>query len=259
MKSSNCLVVYIGNGYSSRVPHYTGQYVYSVDMRENRENHYKNIYEPLYEMGYKIDTALVTNKHERYDEFVEEYGALKLNYDDLTKEEADFLYQYYAFRVPDQWGPGFFSTGARVLKVQEQIDNYEFYVFVRADAQFKKSVRDMNVDFRKMNWLWKETDHRFYNEFRDTFLEKFQTEHVFWNTYYRVSGNVLNFVPKKYFRIFTSYYMYEHLALGMMIKDLYPLITYENDVNLICGEKECFVTDTRSKENPIYIFNKKIH
>ena len=44
-----------------------------------------------------------------------------------------------------------------------------------------------------------------------------------------------------------------------MIKDLYPIISYENDVNLICGEKECHVTDTRVKPNPIFEFNKKIH
>ena len=254
-----CIIVYIGNGYSDRVPHYTGQYVYSVDMRDNRQNHFDNIYNPLIQMGYKIDTVLCTNKHAKYDEFVKEYNAVPVIYDDMTKEENDFLYQYYAFRIPEQWGPGMFSSGARVLKIQEQIDGYDLYVFVRADATFKASLDDMDVDYKRMNWLWKETDIRFYNEFREEFLRKFQTEHVFWNSYYRVNGNVLNIVPKKYFRLFTSYYMYEHLALGMMIKDLYPIITYENDVNLICGEKECFVTDVRSKENPIFTFNKKIH
>lgn len=254
-----CIVVYIGNGYSERVSHYTGSYVYSVDMRDNRQNHFDKIYSPLIDMGYKIDVVLATNKHEKYDEFVKEYNALPVNYEDITHEESNFLYQYYAFRVPEQWGPGMFSSGARVLKIQEQIDDYDLYVFVRADATFKVGINEMNVDFRKMNWLWKETDFRFYNEFRDEFLKKFQTEHVFWNSYYRVNGNVFNIVPKKYFRIFTTYYLYEHLSLGMMVKDLYPIISYENDVNLICGEKECHVTDTRVKPNPIFEFNKKIH
>lgn len=110
-----------------------------------------------------------------------------------------------------------------------------------------------------MNWLWKETDYRFFNEFREDFMNEYQSEHWFWNKYYRVNGNVFNIVPKKYFRIFSTYFMYEHLALGMMIKDLYPLISYENDVNLICGEKNCYVTDIRVMENPIFDFNKKIH
>ena len=44
----------------------------------------------------------------------------------------------------------------------------------------------------------------------------------------------------------------------MMFKELEPLITYEKDVNLMCGEDTCYVSDIRYCENPVYTFNKKI-
>jgi hypothetical protein len=43
-----------------------------------------------------------------------------------------------------------------------------------------------------------------------------------------------------------------------MIKDLSPVITVENDVNLMCGDEIPYVSDVRVCENPVYYFSKKI-
>ena len=80
MFNKTCLVIYIGNGYSEKVLDYSGSYTYSVDMRDNRPNHQKMIYKPLRSLGYKIDTALVTNKHKYFQQFKEEYYAIDLDY-----------------------------------------------------------------------------------------------------------------------------------------------------------------------------------
>jgi hypothetical protein len=42
-----------------------------------------------------------------------------------------------------------------------------------------------------------------------------------------------------------------------MIRDLSPLITVENDVNIMMGLDNFYVTDIRFTENPVYTFNKK--
>ena len=44
MENKTCLVIYIGNGYSEGEPSYYNAYIYSVDMRDNKENHEENIY-----------------------------------------------------------------------------------------------------------------------------------------------------------------------------------------------------------------------
>ena len=87
MEEKKCLIIYFGNGYSENVLSHNLEYYYSVDMRENKENHYEMIYQPLYDLGYKIDNVLVTNKHEHYDEFVKEYSAIPVFYDEITKED----------------------------------------------------------------------------------------------------------------------------------------------------------------------------
>jgi hypothetical protein len=50
----------------------------------------------------------------------------------------------------------------------------------------------------------------------------------------------------------------EHVSLHGMIKDLHPLISLENDVNIIMGLDRCYVTDQRFCQNPVFTFNKRI-
>ena len=57
MEQKTCLLVYVGNGYSEGETSYYNSYIYSVDMRENKENHHKNIIKPLEDLGYKVDTT----------------------------------------------------------------------------------------------------------------------------------------------------------------------------------------------------------
>lgn len=254
----NCLIIYVGNGYSERETSYDGSYQYSVDMRDNRPNHTRNIIEPLKKMGYNVDISLITNKHLKYELFLKEYNAINVNYDDITPIDESNLYRYYALKVPEEHGPGSLKSGGRVLKAKRNIPEYDLYLFVRADAKFKLSLNELNIDYTKMNYSWKETDYRFFTDERHSFMKQHGTDHVYWNEYYRISGNVLNIVPKKYFNTFTSYYWLEHLSLYCMTQDLSPIITYKNDVNLIFGEDKCYVTDIRFCENPLYTFNKKL-
>jgi hypothetical protein len=123
------------------------------DMRENKENHHKNIIKPLEDLGYKVDTTLVTNKHKRYDEFVEEYNAIRLDYSDITQQEYDNLYSFYSMKTPQQWGCGSFRPGGRFLKMRSKFPEYDLYVFLRGDTILKKSLNDMNVDYEKINYL----------------------------------------------------------------------------------------------------------
>jgi hypothetical protein len=209
-------------------------------------------------MGYDVDVCLITNKHAKHNLFLEEYDAINVLYDDLTLEDEIKLYKYYALKVPEEHGPGSLKSGGRILKAKRNIPEYDLYVFVRADTKFKLSLNELNIDYNKMNYLWKETDIRFFTDERDSFMKQHGTDQVYWNNYYRVSGNVLNIVPKKYFNVFSSYYWLEHVSLYCMIQDLSPIITYEKDINLIFGEDVCYVTDVRYCNNPLYTFSKNI-
>jgi len=227
-------------------------------MRDNRDNHNKMIVEPLKEAGYNVDTMIVTNKHKYYDKFVEEYGAIQIEYDEVSQSDLKLMTKMYEFKVPEKWGPGNFRSGGRFLKLHRPFpDHYDQYVFVRADAHFKMRLDEFKIDDNKMNYLWGETDFRYYTDMRQKFLDNLGPESWFWDNYNRVAGNVLSVVPKKYIKVFLSYYWLEHLSLHGMIRDLSPLITVENDVNIMMGLDNFYVTDIRFTENPVYTFNKK--
>ena len=87
--------------------------------------------------------------------------------------------------------------------------------------------------------------------------EKWGSEFQHWDNELRVNGNVLNVVPKKYIKVFQTYYWAEHLALLLMVNDLSPLITPE-DANFMLGYDRCYATDVRFCENPVFDFNKRI-
>jgi hypothetical protein len=149
------------------------------------------------------------------------------------------------------------TSGGRFLKLKEEIPNYDMYVIVRADLHFKLGLNQLNVDYKKMNWLWPETYYLYFTEFREDFLREYKTEFYPWQNFNRVNGNCLNVIPFKFFRTYSKYIWMEHNSLNMMIQDLYPLITLE-DVNLMAGYDKSYVTDVRFSDNPVYITNKKI-
>ena len=260
MSDKTCLIIYIGNGFSKNQRADNNSYSYSVDMRDNRENHQKCMYNPLIELGYKIDTALVTNKHEFYEGFKKEYNAIKLDYDDITPEDEKNLEEYYHLKIDRRlgWGPGLFKSGGRLLKLKDKIPEYDLYVFIRADSFFKVTLNELKVDYNKINYLWPETDYRFFTGGKDTFYKTGMNERYFWDTYKRINGNVLNVIPKKYINIFLNYIWLEHMSVYFMTETLNPLITVENDINLMCGDENCYVTDVIVCENPVFTFNKKI-
>ena len=251
----NCLVIYIGNGYSESALVYDKTYSYSTDMRENYPNHLEKIFTPLKQRGYSIDVALLTNKHSKYDEFVDFYKAIPLEYEDINHDDVEILKSYYFFK--SDLPPGGFLSGGRFLKLKKPIPRYEMYVMVRADAHFKMGLNELNVDYQKMNWLWPETDYRMYTEEKDAVIEEMGGYCWPWEHYNRVNGNILNVIPFKFFNMFSKYIWMEHLSFSNMMKDLYPLVTLD-DINLMLGYEKCYVTDLRFTENPVYYLNKKI-
>lgn len=258
MFNKTCLLIYIGNGYSENVTDYSGSYTYSVDMRDNKDNHEKMIVRPLKTAGYKVDTVLITNKHKYYTEFVDYYKAIPINYSEISTQDLKTLTRYFNYKIPERWGPGNFRSGGRLLNLKEPLPEYDIYVFVRADAHFKRSITTLDIDENKINYLWAETDFRFFTEERESFMESLGSEFWFWNTYNRVNGNVLNVVPKKYINVFTNYFWLEHLSLHGMLRDLYPVISFPQDVHLMMGLENAYVTDQRFCENPLFTFNKRI-
>jgi hypothetical protein len=252
-----CLVFYMGAGYIKDEPNYYGSYSYSVDMRENRSNHYENVFSKLENNGYHLDFCLLTNKHEMYEEFVKDYNAINIEYDEISQSDLDCLEHYYfKLKVPTGEGPGTLRSGGRFLKIKSKIPEYDIYVFLRADLLFKKSIDQLSIDFDKINYLWVETDHKFFSN-RDEFIAEYGSEFYFWNLYNRVSGNTFNIVAKKYINMFTNYIWSDHMSLHLMISDLHPLVSID-DINIMCGFDCAYVSDANKFENPIFTFNKHI-
>jgi len=254
---ATCLVIYIGNGFSENVEVYDKTYTYSVDMRDNLMNHNDKIFRHIRRRGYSIDFALLTNKHRLYDEFVREYNAIHIEYDEFREEDFKKVSDFYFWKTDIP--PGWFSSGGRFLKVKSQIPKYDIYVIVRADLSFKMGLDELNVDYTKMNWLWPETDFRvFCPDLLDDYLVTTNGNDCWcWETYQRVNGNTLNIIPYKFFGAYSKYIWMEHTSLHFMLNDLYPLVTLE-DVNMMLGYQKCWVTDVRFTENPVYNVNKTI-
>jgi hypothetical protein len=249
------LVIYIGNGYSEKEYSYDNSYSYSVDMRENFENHKEMIFEPLMDMGYESEIMLVTNKHKKYDEFVDFYGAIPVEYEDLTHDDFEILKNYYFSK--SEIPPGNFRSGGRLLKITSEIPKADIYVVIRADVQFLVSLSSLSVDFEKMNWLWPETDWEIFTEFKDHYLKNMGTEFSPWNLHRRVNGNAFNIIPHRFFNVFKNYISMEHTSFRYMYKELNPLVQL-SDIHLMLGEENCYVSDMRFCQNPVYKLNKKI-
>lgn len=249
------LIIYVGVGYTERQNSYDDTYVYQIDMRENYANHYDNVIKPLHKMGYSHDIMLLTNKHEKYDEFKDFYNAIDVDYEDFNEDNFNIVKSFYFMRYT--WEPGHCTSGGRFLKVTSKIPEYDLYVMIRADLQFKMSIENLNIDYEKMNWLWPETDYRFFTEQKEEIKKHIGYELWCWDTYKRVNGNFFNIIPKKYFNAFRNYIYMEHVSLFYMLEELYPLVTLD-DVNLMCGYDKCYVSDQRFCENPVFTLNKKI-
>jgi len=253
---NKALIIYIGNGYSEFTYSYDKTYAYSVDMRENFLNHQEKIFKNLSRKGYELDFALLTNKHEKYQDFLDFYNAIHLDYDDLNDYDLERLKEFYYWKTDIPTGN--FYAGGRFFKIRNQIPHYELYVIIRADVSFKMGLNELNVDYTKMNWLWPETDYSvFCDELREDYLKARGSDCWCWESYHRVNGNILNIVPNKYFNLYKSYIWMEHTAFTYMMRDLYPIITL-NDINMMLGWEKCYVTDLRFTENPVYTLNKKI-
>ena len=249
------LVIYVGVGYTEKQTSYDNTYVYQIDMRENYANHVENVFKPLEKMGYSHDFMLLTNKHEKYDEFKNFYKAIDVDYEDFSSENFQTVHDFYFMRY--DWEPGHCTSGGRFLKVKNKIPEYDLYVMIRADVSFKMSIDNLNIDFEKMNWLWPETDYRFFTEHKEEITKLIGYEHWCWDTYKRVNGNFFNIIPKKFFNVFRNYIYMEHVSAFYMLEELYPLVTLD-DINLMLGYDKCYVSDQRFCENPLLTLNKKI-
>jgi hypothetical protein len=258
--NKKCLIIYLGNAYSEKTLNYSKEYMYSVDLRDNKSNHIDNIYAPLISMGYNVETLMLTNKHKYSDLFLDMFSAYNFEYNEFTDDELKNLYGLYWMRTPQGWGPGIFKAGARLLKVKDEIPKtYDLYVIIRADCLFKKSLIQMDVDYDKINYLFPETDNQFFTHNREFYLDNHGDELIFFREYLRVNGITLNIIPQKYFNMVSSYLWMEHMSLYFMQRDLYPIFSWKDDVHFICGTEKAYVTDPNFCENPIYTFNKKIY
>lgn len=254
----DCLVIYIGNAYSENSRSYDGEYRYSVDIRDNFNNHEEKIFLPLREMGYNIHKAFLTNKHEKYYEFVNEFADVELHYDDINNEDFEIFKDYY-FKIKNRnmHGPGSYWSGGRFQKLEHKLPEYDLYVILRGDTHFKVSIHDLNIDFDKMNWLWPETDINYFKYPIEEAREIWGSEFQFWDHSWRVNGNAFNIIPQKYINVFKTYFWADHMALYLMLNDLGPIISI-NDVNLMLGYDKCYTSDVRFCENPVYKLTKKI-
>ena len=69
-----------------------------------------------------------------------------------------------------------------------------------------KELKDnMIVPYDKINYLWRETDYRFFYDPENPEIADITMDWP-WNTYQRINGNVLNVVSKKYINVFKSHY-----------------------------------------------------
>lgn len=254
--NTKALVIYIGNGYSEQAYSYDRTYSYSVDMRDNFENHNEKIFKHLRRRGYTLDFALLTNRHEKYDEFVQFYNAIPMDYEDINDHDVKVLHEFYFWKsdIP----PGGFYSGGRFFKLRNEIPFYDTYIIIRADLSFKMGLNELDVDYSKMNWLWPETDYQvFCDDMKENYVNVSGSECWCWEFYHRVNGNTLNIIPHKFFNMYKNYIWMEHTSFAYMLKDLYPLVTL-NDINMMLGYEKCWVTDLRFTENPVYNINKKI-
>tara|TARA_B110001454_G_scaffold211835_1_gene227955 strand:+ start:519 stop:1418 length:900 start_codon:yes stop_codon:yes gene_type:complete len=246
-----------------------------IDMLPQKSNYVTNIRKPLELMGYEVNSVLITNKHKLYDEYVELYDATKIDYDDITEADVDTFLNYYKLRCPQNWGMGYPAQGGRLLKLKEELPKADLYIFIRGDVVYKQKLNVLNIDIEKINYLWPETDYRYYQweklggwppyhadgtpndeGLRKEILDKDANEFdksihfEWWEEYNRVNGNTLHIVPSKYINMFISYYWLEHISLHLMLKDCQPYITLD-DIHFICGMNP-HLSSTDMASNPIY-------
>lgn len=176
-----------------------------------------NIVVPLREKGDEIDVFLTT------------YNMDGLNDTELKEDYGAFMIQYIPYNGSTQKMTLY--RGLEVIK--ECKKEYDCVLITRFDIKYKMDILKWRLDWRAVNFTWKETER-------------------LWNRQGRI-GDVVTIIPWKYLDIFMSavinYSRPENIH--MIYNGLIKLFTHHN----IQDYKICFMFDgyyISGNDNPLY-------
>ena len=249
-------IFYTGLSYCKNFYHCeTGDH-FDLDMDFSYDSHMQQLHEPLNNMGYDVDCAIITNKdnNPKYKNYLKKYIALDLNYQsDVSDQEIESMVNYFNARYNrfDAFSFGFPIQGFRLLTIQDPIPSADIYVFIRCDLLLKNPINRINIDYNKINYLWKEEG--IYRAQTENITDSTHPESC-WNKHYRVSGNMLHVVNKKYIKSFISHFWMEHCSLQALLRDCDGISM--KDVNIVCGN-DLYDSCVARQDNPIFTHSRK--
>lgn len=256
-KNKKAFIFYTGISYWKRFPHSETGLYFDLDMESSYDNHMKMLHEPLQKMGYDVDCCIITNKdnNPKYNKYIKMYKALDFTYQsNMQQWEIDVMANYFNMRFPrfGAFSFGYPVQGFRLLTIQEPIPAADIYIFCRCDLLLKKSINKINIDYNKINYLWKEEG--VYRRQQENITSPYQSNSG-WSICRRVSGNMLNVVPRKHIKKFLSNYWLEHCSMYAMLRD-YDTLT-EKDFHIVLGD-QMYDSCIEREPNPIFTHNRII-
>jgi len=249
-------VFYTGLSYYPNFYHCETGWHFDLDMEFGYDNHVKQLHQPLEKMGYEVNCAIITNKENnpKYNKYLKMYNALDMNYaGDVSDYEIETMINYFKVRYErfDAFSFGFPIQGFRFLTIQDPIPSADIYIFIRCDLTLKKPINQINIDYNKINYLWKEEG---INRAKEESISNVHDPNSGWSRHYRVCGNMLHVVNKRYIKSFLTHYWMEHCSMQAILRDC-DSITFE-DFHIVCGDK-MYDSCTERQANPIFNHARK--
>ena len=248
-------IFYTGISFWQRFLHSETGNLFDIDMEGSYENHMKMLHKPLSKMGYDVNCAIVTNKlgNPKYKKYLSMYKAVDLDYKtDPTQAEIDNLARYFdlKFGSGGAFGFGFPIQGFRLLTIKDPVPEADLYIFCRCDLLLKNSIDKLNIDWDKINYLWKEEG--IYRK-QELGIETPDHPKSGWSICNRVAGNMLNVVPSRHIKKFINNYWLEHCSMHAMLKDHDDID--KTDFHIVLGD-EMYDSCTERQANPIFTHNR---
>tara|TARA_R100000008_G_C3582949_1_gene169889 strand:+ start:258 stop:1076 length:819 start_codon:yes stop_codon:yes gene_type:complete len=249
-------IFYTGLSYFPNFFHCETGWNFDLDMEFGYQNHMQYLHQPLSNMGYDVGCAIITNKENnpKYKRYLQLYNAFDMNYNgDVNDFEIESMVNYFKVRY-ERFGAfsfGYPIQGFRFLTIQDPIPMADIYVFIRCDLILKKPLNEINIDYDKINYLWKEEGiHRRSQEG----IASPNHPNSGWSQHHRVCGNMLHVVNKKYIKSFLTHFWLEHCSMHAMLKDC-DSVTLQ-DFHIVCGD-EMYDSCTERESNPIFTHSRK--
>ena len=249
-------VFYTGLSYYPNFYHCETGWHFDLDMEFSHHNHMKQLHAPLSQMGYDVECAIITNKEDnpKYQQYLKMYDAHDMDYNgNVSDHEIESMINYFKIRY-ERFGAfsfGYPIQGFRFLTIQDAIPTADIYIFIRCDLTLKKPLDQIDINYNKINYLWKEEGiHRAEQEGITT------ADHPNsgWSQHHRVCGNMLHVVNKKYIKSFLTHFWLEHCSMHAMLKDC-DSITLE-DFHIVCGDT-MYDSCIERQPNPIFQHSRK--